>query len=55
MEVRKVPAQSEGVEVTIRFTAEEWAIIEKNASWDFMTTEAYLKAAARSGPPRRGC
>ena len=55
MEVKRVPARGESVEVTLTFTAEEWKTIETNAHWDYRTVETYLHAAAIAGPPRRGC
>lgn len=51
MEVKKIPARGETVEVTITFTAEEWQRINEDAGWSGMSVEAYLKAA----PARRGC
>lgn len=51
MEVIRVPARGEVVQVTLTFTAEEWRKICNDASWSGMTVEAYLKAA----PARKGC
>lgn len=51
MEVKRVPARDEMVEVTMTFTKAEWDRMNTDAGWLGMSIEAYMKAA----PARRGC